>query len=265
MPGQHADFADPPCAHCQENGQHHREFLGQHRHSDGDPGEGSLGPAAAQEPVQQHDECRDRAPADGAPRHYPGRFGAQARCLGIEHRQRRADPADLAVRAGCQHAGKAAAAHDEGARIDEGLAIPARSLGFIGAIRAPRDFANRQGFSGQQRLIGLQVARLDQDGVGGDAVSGTENESVSGHNLASGDAGARAIADDRRTGGREVAERLQDRLRACLLHDCHRNRKHRKSEQNQRLTQVTQDQIGDPASQQQSQHRLAYNPQGNVQ
>ena len=69
---------------------------------------------------------------------------------------------------------------------------------------------------------------LDQHGVGRDPVALREDQHVAAHHLASGDAPARAIADDQRARAGEVAERGERPLGLALLDERDRDDHYRR-------------------------------------
>ena len=73
----------------------------------------------------------------------------------------------------------------------------------LGGVRRGCDqLADRKRLSGQERFVGLQILRFEQQRVGGDAVALFEQQHIATHHLASGNADGRAIAQDQRARGR---------------------------------------------------------------
>jgi hypothetical protein len=117
-PGQDTGARDAPRAHHHEDGEDERKFFRQHRHAERDAAQQRIEPAAAPETVQNNRE-RAEAEADG------GEVADQAPCLcaqprrfGIDARNRKADFADLAARAGRGDFGAAMPPDDQTAGID---------------------------------------------------------------------------------------------------------------------------------------------------
>jgi hypothetical protein len=252
---QHPGARDTPGAHRHEDRQHHRKFLRQHGHADGDAVEQCLKPAAPEEPVQKHGDRAHQRAADRGDADHVARLLLKPRRFGFDAAQRLADLADLAARTCRRHLGDAAAAHHEGSGEDAGQIIASGTAG--GRCVLGRALADRNGFAGQEGFVALQVGAMPQDGIGGYAVAFGENDRIAAHHLAAGDTPPLAVADHQGARARQVAQGFQHALGAGLLHDGDADRQHGENEQNDRLLDVTERQIDQAAAEQQCEHRLA--------
>ena len=108
-----------------------------------------------------------------------------------------------------------------------------------------RDFAHGYGFARQRGLIGLQILRLQQDGVGRYPVSFGNNDEVATHDVPAGDSLALAVANHQGARAGEVAQRIQNPLSARLLHHGDHDRHGGEGDQDDSFFQVTKRQIDD--------------------
>ncbi|MBB3862094.1 hypothetical protein GGQ88_003388 [Novosphingobium hassiacum] len=107
--------------------------------------------------------------------------------------------ADLAPRPGGQHAGKARAARDERAGIDERLVFAARPKCTDGAFVNSHHLANGQRFAREEGFVSLEICCIDEHCIGGNAITLFKDEQVIAHDLSAGNADAQAIANDQRS------------------------------------------------------------------
>ena len=107
------------------------------------------------------------------------------------------------------------------------------------------------------RFVGLQVLTLQEDGVGRNPVALGKDDEVAPHDVPASDPLALAIANDKRTGAGEVAQRLQNALGAGLLHHGDHDRHGGEGDQDDRLLQIAEQEVNDAADQEQRQHRFA--------
>ena len=120
-----------------------------------------------------------------------GQVQPQQRCRDLlDAAQQRADPADLGLKAGGHHDAGALARRHHGSRIghapsvSEGGVLLDGGLGLGGSHRFTREGC----------LVDQERAGLEQPEIGGDAVSGFDEDNVAGHDLAGGDARAAPVA-----------------------------------------------------------------------
>jgi hypothetical protein len=106
-------------------------------------------------------------------------------------------------------------------------------------------------------IVDKQSIGVGQDRVGRNAVAFREDHKIAGHHVTTGNAAARPISDDQRSGTRKTAERLENALASRFLHDADRDGKQGKKRQYKRVAQLAQQQIDRDAAQQQREHRLA--------
>ena len=80
---------------------------------------------------------------------------------------------------------------------------------------------DRQAFTGECRLRGLQGGQLDQPAIGRNRVAFFDEDDVAGHDLRRGNAAPFAVADHRGIGGRHRPKCGNGRLGTRLLHVAH--------------------------------------------
>lgn len=73
-----------------------------------------------------------------------------------------------------------------------------------------KPFAHRHGFAGEQRFIGFQLTRFDQQGVRRDPVSLIEHQQIADHDFAARNPHGFAMADHQCPGRGHVAQGLKD-------------------------------------------------------
>ncbi len=171
--------------------------------------------------VQQYRKNADGTADDREHANQAAGLRLQPRRFGFERPQRETDLADLASRARRGDFTCRSSAHDERAGEHVRQIVAARPL--CGSHRssriAGRAFAHRHGFTGQQRLVGLQVVALHEHRIGRHAVAFRKHDYVTAHDIASGDTFALPVAHHEcaRTG--QVAQRFQNLFGPRLLHD----------------------------------------------
>lgn len=77
--------------------------------------------------------------------------------------------------------------------------------------------AHRNGLACQQRLVGLQIQRVDKRSVGGNPIAFSEHDEITTGDVAPGDTPALAAADHQGPRAGQVAQRLEHTLGAGLL------------------------------------------------
>jgi hypothetical protein len=97
---------------------------------------------------------------------------------------------------------------------------------------------------------------VQQHRVGWNAVAFGQDDQVAPHHVASGDALARAVADDQGTRAGEIAQGLQHPLGAGLLDDGNGDGDVGEEQQDDRFAEIAEHEIDGTAGQQQRQHRL---------
>jgi hypothetical protein len=134
-----------------------------------------------------------------------------------------------------------------------------------GFLRGAGALGHGNGLAGQQRFVHREIALFEHDAVGRDAVALRDHHQVSPHDFAGGDALASALPDHQSARTGKIPQRLQRALRLALLikgdDDDHENG----YQQGRRLLGVSQDKIDSPGSNQQQEHGLAQNFQGNAE
>ena len=98
---------------------------------------------------------------------------------------------------------------------------------------------------------------LGQQRVSGRTLPLLQHQQIPPRHLDAGDAQTHAIADHQGARARQIAQGLQHALGAGLLNDGDDNGDQREGEEDQGLLQIAQQQIKQPAAQQQRQHGLA--------
>ncbi len=254
---------DPPGAQRQEYGKHHGELLGQRRHRQRDPGQQAAQPVAAGGAVEH---CHQRAQGQADDRqdaHQVARLLLQQRLLGLYRLERLADSAHLCVNSRGNDAGDATALHRQRAGVDEGPIVTPRLLHL--RLTLTGALAHRNRFAGQQRLIHRQVDAGRKDGVGRNAVALLDRERVAPDYLAAGDALDHAVTDDPGAGAGKVPQRLQGVLGLAFLikGDAHDHAD--KQQQQQGLLEIAQEEIKNARRDQQDEHGLAHDVEGDVQ
>jgi len=244
-PRQHALARQPPGAHRHEDGEDEHELLGQHRHRQRDAGQQAGQPVAALRSVEQHHQRAQRQAGEREQAHQRADLRLQRRGRAFDRGQRAADAAEGGGRPGGVDARQPPAAGQQ--RAGEDAAGVARA-GLLG---------HRQRFAAEQRFVGLQVVRLDQRRIGGDAVAFAQHQQVAAHHLAPGDAQLLPVADHQRTRAAEIAQRLERALAAALLHHGDRDRDQHEDQQHRRLAVVAEQQVEQAGGDQQAEHRFA--------
>ena len=117
----------------------------------------------------------------------------------------------------------------------------------------------------QQRFVGLQIAAVHQHGVCGYPVALREHDDVAAHHVATGDALPLSAADNRGAWTAEVAQRFQHPLRAGFLDDRDHHRKRCENKEDKRFLEIPEDEVDEPAAQQERQHRLAHDLENDAQ
>ena len=260
---------NPPGAHGHEHGEDDRELLGQHAHGQREPGEHGLQQPASSSPIERGRGDRKGNAHDGEPAHEPCGLPLQ-RALGLfDARERAPDSAHLGIRAGGVHARSAPTLNDHRAGIDERHAVPSRSdrRDRRGSARtlAPRQLAYWNGFTGQQRLVGRQIVRVEQHSVGGNAIAFVEQQDVAGDDLPSGNQRSRAVPDDARPRTRKVAQGAEHALGLSLLHNRDAHHYADKGEEQQSFAQASQDEIEESGAHQHDEHRLGCDTEHDAQ
>jgi hypothetical protein len=95
----------------------------------------------------------------------------------------------------------------------------------------------------------LKVVRGHEFGVGRYAITLLKHEQIAPRHFASRDPDPPAVPDDECARGGEVTKRLQNMFGASLLDDGDGDRKRCEGEQDQRVGQITEQQIGDATCQ----------------
>lgn len=117
--------------------------------------------------------------------------------------------------------------------------------------------ADRDGFAGQQRLVDQQRVRLEQQGIGRDAVAFRQNDEVAPHHLGGRNAHGAAVAHDGGRGRAHVAQCLERALRAAFLEQGHAEQEHHHRQQDDALARFAQQQVEQGGADEQDEHRLA--------
>ena len=258
-PGEHVALGDAPGAEREEDGEHHRELLGEHRHRQGDAREQAVDPLVPGEAPGQH---QDHAEAE-APR---GDDADDARDLALQGGRLRRDGseahpdlADLGARAGGSHLGDAAAPYDQRPGVDEGRVVAAGGRGRASAGAAlAAALAHGDRLAGEERLVDREVVRVEDLGVGGHAVALDEDHHVAARHLAPGDPPLLAAADHQRPGAREVLQRAEGVLGLALLVEGDADHHHHEGEERERLAGVAEQQVERARAEQEQEHRLLH-------
>ncbi len=164
--------------------------------------------------------------------------------------QRQSDLPDLAAGAGGLDLGEALAPHDQRARINEGQIIaagPMFSRSSLGDRSRSGLLAHRDRFSGQERLVDRQIVRVDEHRVRRNSVTFSQHEDIATNDLASRDPPPLAIPDHERSRTGQFAQRLQHPFGAGLLHDGDGDGNGAEGQQKQRLAEIAEQQIDQPA------------------
>ena len=110
---------------------------------------------------------------------------------------------------------------------------------------APRWFragplGDRIGFTGEARLVGLQIVAADDDPVGGKGFGREDDGHVAGHQLEGRDLQGRAVADDGGALGQAALEALRRDLRAAVEERVHADQRHDGREQDERFRDLAE-------------------------
>ena len=211
----------PPGAEREEDREHDRELLGQHRHRQRDAGEQALHPVAARQAVDRRPRPRtERAPADRE-------VADQRAGLALEQRPLRLDRLRAPCRSCRARCARRSATtsrdplplHHERARVDERQVVAARAHLAARPRRGRRASAPATDSPVSSDSSTARLDRLEHDGVGRDAVALGEHDEVAAHDLAARDAPPPAVADDERARARQVAQRLERPLGLPLLEE----------------------------------------------
>lgn len=117
--------------------------------------------------------------------------------------------------------------------------------------------AHRHVFACRQRFVQQQILRVQQSGIGGDAIAFRDDDQVPADDLASGYVTPLSAANHHGAGTGQVAQRLEDFLAARLLHERDRHGERGEHQQYQRCYAIADQQVDDTAAEQQDEHRLA--------
>jgi hypothetical protein len=256
-PREHARARDAPGAHREEHGEDDREFFRQHRHAERNAAEQRVQPSAAPQAVEQHGHDAHRAADEAEEAHQPAGLHLQPRRLGVDGLQGLADLPDLAAGTNRGHFPDAGAAHDQRAGEDVRKIVAARPRRRRRRLCRPGDLADRDRLPRQQRLVDLQIAALDEHGVGRDAIALGQDDEIAANDLAPGDARALPVADHERARAAQVAQRLEHALGARFLHDRDEDGHRGERDEHDRFLQAADDQVDDAAAEQEREHGLA--------
>jgi len=167
-----------------------------------------------------------------------------------------ADLAHLAARAGGHDLGQTLTTHHmAGGKHGRGI-VASRCNGF-GRPFGGGAFAYGYGFAGQQRFVHLQVLRLQQPAVGGDAVALGQQQQVAGHHFAGRDALNLTVTQHACLRLGQAAQRLQGRIGAAFLPESHAQHRQHEQRQGQAFDDVAQHHVKQCGSHQQHEHRFA--------
>ena len=179
----------------------------------------------------------------------------QWRGLVLDGAERLADLADLARAAGRGDLRETMPADNHGSGEYERQIVaagPRRRL-----RSGARHLAYGNGFSGEQRFVGLQFAGRMQHGIGGHPISFGQHDAVAADDFAPGNTLALPAADDQGARAGQVAQRLEHVFGPLFLHDRDRDGDGDKAQQHQRLADIPEHEIHDARGAQELEHGLA--------
>ncbi len=162
------------------------------------------------------------------------------------------------------HFGDSLALHDQGPRIDVGQIVAAgpRARDLLGRRAIAGQLADRHRFAREQRLVGLQVAAREKDGVGRHTVALGDEHDVAAHDLSPRDAQLLAPADHPGARAGQVAQRLQRALRLALLVDRDAHDHEHEAQEHDGLLEVAEDRVEPSGEHQQQEHGLPRHAEG---
>ena len=122
-----------------------------------------------------------------------------------------------------------------------------------------RHLPDRNGLSGQQRLIRRKVDASAQETVRRDAVALGKDDEVAPHHFAPCDAPMHAITDDEGPGARQISQRLQGSFRAPLLDDGDGHDHEHEAEQHQGIGRLAHEEVQASRGDEHEEHGLTSN------
>ena len=180
----------------------------------------------------------------------------QARLFLREPRERLADGADGAVGSGGEDDGETRAAqHQRSGKNLRDIFAAGRSQAIGHLDRGA--LAHREGFTGQQRFIDLDVIAGHQDPVCGDTIALGDHDDVAAHHFPARNADSLAVANHQRAWAGELAQRIECLFTAPLLDDGDGHGDGREGEQHQCVAAFAQYSVDHRRRNQQREHRLA--------
>ena len=256
-------FRDPPGAEGEKDGEHYGKFFRHHCHGQGEPRQDAGDPVAPGQPVDDHDEDAEEQPRERKGADQAAGLLLERRPLLLHRLERLSDLAEFAPKPGGLHTTDPVALHHHAPRIDEGQVIPAGPSDRRYPV--PRRLANRYGFPRQEGFVHREVRARQEQGVGRDAVSLGEDQQVVPDHLPSRDSPPLPVADDQGPGAGEVAQRLQGALRLPFLVQGDPHHDEDEAEEHQRFLHVSQDEVDRAARDEQEEHRLADDAEGDCE
>ncbi|CAM5350569.1 hypothetical protein SSTU70S_00264 [Stutzerimonas stutzeri] len=165
--------------------------------------------------------------------------------------QRALDMSQLGVHAAVHRQQARRAAAQRGAA--EQAVVSLREAG--GGLHLTGLFVDRKGFTGQQRLIDVAVARLDQPAIGGNQAAGGEFDDVAGDDFAGWQVLQAAVAPDVGATGHLLAQTLDRPVRADFVQAADQRTGQHDAQHDQRVQPVVRRQRHQRADQQDQHQR----------
>jgi hypothetical protein len=219
--------------------------------------------------AEDDDNGRGRCDADtGDDPHQPANLALQRRAFRFDGAQRRADAAEFGSGTRPLYQPDPVTLHHQGAGEHPRGCVTAgpahrrfgcRRCGARERFRAGRGLADRNRFAGKRRLVNRQVHAIHQLGVCGNPVTLGEQHHVAAHDIAPGDTHLPPVAHHQRPRGGQITQRGQRVLGLVLLVDRDGDDDDHERHQNDAVQRLRQQEVDGPGTEQQHQHRLAYN------
>lgn len=201
--------------------------------------------------------------SNGEDPHQPPRLNLEW-CWSAFHRtERLSDTTDFGSRSGRRYLRDSSAANNQAARSDVWSVVAARPR--VVCLDRADTLSHGNRFACQQGLIRFKICPGEQPGISRNAITFGNDNKISDDDLASGNALAHSVPNHESPGAGHVLEGSERAFRPALLDNHETNVQHSECKEDERFSQIANDEIDNTRSEQKLEHWFANGISNNTQ